>query len=347
MRVAQISPLFERVPPIKYGGTERIVSYLTEGLISAGVDVSLFASADSHTSGVLVPSCSNACRLTRLSISQSMTEHAFLLNRVAELADEFDIIHFHWDALHLPLMMRMLHKCVTTMHGRMDLPWQERCYLPFSEMCFSAISESQKNSAPRLNWVDVIHHGLPIELYDYNARSDGYLAFVGRVSPEKGVDRAIQIANMARKDLVIAAKIGEDSHYFESQIAPRIGKNISFVGEVNDEEKSKIIGRADALLFPIDWPEPFGLVVIEAMACGTPVVAFPCGAVPELIVDGVTGYLVDSVCDAAKSLEKINKISRERCRLEFEARFSLDVMIKNYVAMYENLLGGNGGSHVR
>ena len=297
MKIAQIAPLAESVPPKLYGGTERIVSYLTEALVDQGHDVTLFASGDSQTSAELVPITPAALRLTP-GIVDTIPYHMMMLDAVRQRADEFDALHFHIDLLHLPMIQDFIGRTVTTLHGRLDLPDLPPFYRCFGDHCLVSISDHQRQPMPPVNWGATIYHGLPADLLTPSlGENEGYLAFLGRISPEKRPDRAIRIAARAGMELRIAAKIDAvDRAYWEEEIAPlvKLYPNIRFIGEINERQKADFLGGASALLFPIDWPEPFGLVMIEAMACGTPVIAFRCGSVPEVIEDGRSGFIVDS-----------------------------------------------------
>ena len=340
MRIAQVSPLFESVPPRLYGGTERIVSYLTEELVWQGHDVTLFASGDSESSARLVAGCPEALRLGTRPGADGLAHHVRLVELVFRELHAFDVIHFHIDCVHFPLLQRVRAPAVTTLHGRLDLDEISACFWEYRSLPFASISESQRAPMPWLNWSGTVHHGLPPDLYRPSLNTDGYLAFVGRVSPEKRVDRAIEIATRAGMPLRIAAKVDPgDRDYFEACIRPLLSlPGIEFVGEIGERDKAAFFGRAAALLFPIDWPEPFGLVMIEAMACGTPVIAFPHGSVPEVIEDGVTGFLVGSVDEAVRAVSRLPELSRERCRREFERRFTARRMAQDYLAIYRELV---------
>src|SRR5438874_473291 len=327
MRIAQVAPLYERVPPLYYGGTERIVSYLTEELIRQGHQLTLFASGESLTEGSLVAFCDRSLRLNP-DCDDYMAYHFLQLEQVFQLANSFDVIHFHIDYLHFPLSRRQGMPNVTTLHGRFD------------------IADSQRNPLPWLNWQGTVHHGIPVDLYKCKKDQGNYLAFLGRISPEKRVDRAIEIAKLANMKLKIAAKIDAvDREYMEREIRPLLDHPlIEFIGEIGEREKQEFLGNAYALLFPIDWSEPFGLVMIEAMACGTPVVAFLRGSVPEVIDEGVTGFIVQSIEEAVVALERIQHFDRERCREVFERRFSATRMANDYVKIYEKLLASRNGN---
>jgi glycosyltransferase involved in cell wall biosynthesis len=349
LRIAQISPLCESVPPKLYGGTERVVSYLTEALVHLGHDVTLFASADSRTAARLVPCCPSALRLDGGCVDQ-LPHHLIMLEEVLRRSDEFDILHFHIDYLHFGHSRRHALTQVTTLHGRLDIPDLVPLYREFSEMPVISISHSQQKPLLHANWVGTVHHGLPVNLYREKEDPGNYLAFLGRISPEKRVDRAIEIALRSEMPLKIAAKVDNvDKDYFNTTIRPLLDHSlIDFIGEIGEGEKEDFLGGAHALLFPIDWPEPFGLVMIEAMACGTPVIAWPNGSIPEIIEDGVSGFLVESIDEAVAAVEKINSLSRHRCREEFERRFSALRMAADYVRLYgEHLSIGGRPQHLR
>jgi glycosyltransferase involved in cell wall biosynthesis len=338
MKIAQVAPLYESVPPRYYGGTERVVYHLTEELVRQGHEVTLFASGDSTTTGTLVPICPQALRLDDHCVD-SMAHHILLLEQVSQAADRFDIIHFHVDYLHFPLSRLTKWPQVTTLHGRLDLPDLPPLYEEFSEMPVISISDAQRAPLPQAQWVDTVYHGLPPDLYAYRSTPGAYLAFLGRISPEKRVDRAIQIAERAGLPLKIAAKVDPaDRPYFEKTIRPLLtASHVEFLGEISEDEKGAFLGNARALLFPIDWPEPFGLVLIEALACGTPVIASPHGSVPEILEDERTGFIVDSVDEAVAAVGRLASISRRDCRAAFEERFTADRMAREYVRAYETL----------
>jgi glycosyltransferase involved in cell wall biosynthesis len=345
MRIAQVSPLEESVPPRSYGGTERVVSYLTEELVRQGHEVTLYASGDSRTRARLVPMCERSLRTNARCVDH--TAHTVrMLERVACDADRYDVIHCHIDHLHLPLMRRLDTPGVTTLHGRLDIPDLVPLWREFDDAPVVSISDSQREPLPWLDWRATVHHGLPLDLYSpRRARrpypfEPGYLAFLGRISPEKGIERALEIADRAGLPLVVAAKIdAKDREYFETSVRSRLrSPRVAFVGEVGEREKQELLGGALALLFPIDWPEPFGLVTIESLACGTPVIARPRGAVPEVIEHGVSGFLVESVDDAVRAVRLAGDIDRTRCRLEFERRFSVSRMARGYLRVYESLV---------
>jgi glycosyltransferase involved in cell wall biosynthesis len=330
----------ESVPPRLYGGTERIVSYLTDELVRLGHDVTLFASADSITAAELVGCASTALRLDG-NVRDPIPYYMLMLDRVRRLAEEFDILHFHIDQFHFPLFRLMADRTVTTLHGRQDLPDLKPLYLGFSEMPLVSISDGQRRSIPNANVVATVHHGIPTNLHkpNYNPRG-GYVGFLGRISPEKRPERAILIARALGIPLKIAAKVDKvDEAYFREQIAPLLSDpGVEFVGEIDERGKATFLGEAQALLFPIDWPEPFGLVMIEAMACGTPVLAFRQGSVPEIIDQQVTGAVVDTMEEAVRMLPQVLALDRRAVRRRFEQRFSSARMAADYLALYRSLL---------
>jgi glycosyltransferase involved in cell wall biosynthesis len=340
MKIAQIAPLMESVPPRLYGGTERIVSYLTDELVRLGHDVTLFASADSVTAAELVGCASVALRLDG-NVRDPIPYYMLMLDRVRELAEEFDILHFHIDQFHFPLFRRMADRTVTTLHGRQDCPDLKPLYLGFSEMPLVSVSNDQRQPIANANFVATVHHGIPTDLHEpiYNPRG-GYVAFLGRISPEKRPDRAIRIARTLGIPLKIAAKVDKvDEAYFREQVAPLLSDpGVEFIGEIDERSKAEFLGEALALLFPIDWPEPFGLVMIEAMACGTPVLAFRRGSVSEIIDQGVTGAIVDTMDEAVRMLPRVIALDRHAVRRRFEQRFSSARMATDYVALYRSLL---------
>lgn len=341
MRIAQVAPLYESVPPKLYGGTERVVSNLTEGLVAAGHQVTLFASGDSETSARLVPGCPKSLRLNRHDCIDQLAHHFAMLEEVLDRAAQFDIIHFHCDYLHFPFSRMAGLTQVSTLHGRLDSPDLVPLYRRYKKMPLISISKNQRKPLPWVNWVGNVYHGLPHELLPLGNGSGNYLAFLGRISPEKRVDRAIEIAKRVGMPLKVAAKVdGSDRRYYEREIKPLLsGPNIEFVGEITEQQKGEFLGNAYAYLFPIDWPEPFGLTMIEAMACGTPTIAFKCGSVPEVITDGLSGFLVDSVDDAVTAVERAGTCDRAACRREFETRFSVTRMTQDYVKVYESIVG--------
>jgi glycosyltransferase involved in cell wall biosynthesis len=340
MRIAQVAPLYESVPPRLYGGTERVISYLTEELVRLGHEVTLFASGDSQTQAHLVPACPRAlwrdpdCR-------ETLPHHVRLLELVFEDVSRFDVIHFHCDYLHFPLLRR--HPCasVTTLHGRLHVPDLGPLFQEYTEVPLVSISHNQRRPLPRANWQATIYHGLPRSLHTFREEPGSYLAFLGRVSPEKGLDRAVAIARQSGRKLKIAAKIyPEERAYYQQVIEPLLRESrsfVEFVGEVGGRDKDEFLGNAAALLFPIDWPEPFGLVMIEALACGTPVIGWRNGSVPEVLDDGITGFVVDSVDQAVEAVGQIDGLSRRVCRQVFEERFDAARMARDYLAVYRRL----------
>jgi glycosyltransferase involved in cell wall biosynthesis len=339
MKIAQVAPLIESVPPRLYGGTERIVSYLTEELVRLGHDVTLFASGDSITSAELIPCCTRALRLDP-AVRDTIPHFLLMIDKVRERADEFDIIHFHIDLFQFPLFRSLAGRTLTTLHGRQDLPDLKPFYSRFGEMPLVSISNDQRKPLPHANFVSTIHHGLPADLHQPSFAQGSYLAFLGRISPEKRADRAIRIARAAGIPLKIAAKVDKvDEDYFRNDILPLIdGPGVEFIGEINEREKAKFLGEAAALVFPIDWPEPFGLVMIEAMACGTPVLAFRCGSVSEVIEEGLTGRVVENEEEAIAALPAILSYDRRAVRQRFEERFSAGRMATDYISTYRDLL---------
>ena len=339
MKIAQVAPLIESVPPRFYGGTERIVSYLTEELVRLGHDVTLFASGDSITGAELAPCCTRALRLDP-TVRDTIPHFMLMIDKVREHADEFDILHFHIDLFHFPLFRSLAAQTLTTLHGRQDLGDLKPFYSRFGEMPLVSISNDQRKPLPHANFVATIYHGIPAELHRPSFEQGSYLAFLGRISPEKRPDRAIRIARAAGIPLKIAAKVDKvDEDYFRNDILPLLdGPGVEFIGEINEREKTKFLGEAAALLFPVDWPEPFGLVMIEAMACGTPVLAFRGGSIPEVIDVGVTGDVVESEEEAIAALPAILSYDRRAVRQRFEQRFTATRMAQNYVSTYRRLL---------
>lgn len=339
MRIAQVAPLFESVPPKYYGGTERVVSYLTEELVRQGHEVTLFASGDSVTKARLVAGCRRSLRLD-MHCRDHLPYHLVMLEEVCRRAAEFDIIHFHVDYLHFPLSRREPIVHTTTLHGRLDIPDLVPLYQEFRETPLISISNAQRQPLQWANWQATVYHGLPADLYRLRENPGSYLAFLGRISPEKQVDHAIEIATEVGMPVKIAAKIDRvDKDYFESVIAPLLRNPlVEFVGEIGDDEKDEFLGNAYALLFPINWPEPFGLVMIEAMACGTPVIAYRGGAVPEVIEQGHTGFVVEGVDDAIQAVRRVPQISRKRCREVFEQRFTAARMAHDYLRIFERFI---------
>ena len=340
MKIALISPLCEAVPPRLYGGTERIVAHLADGLVSLGQEVTLFASADACTKATLVAVRDCAIRLDPAPLKSDVAAHLAMLHQVRERADEFDVLHFHFDLLHFPFFEDTAQRTLTTLHGRLDVKDLADVYRRWPRFPLVSISDSQRRPLPFAHWMGTVQHGVPIDQYRFSAEHNGYVAFVGRISPEKRPDRAIEIARRAGVPLKIAAKVdAADDAYFHTVVEPLLtGPEVDFIGEIADGPKNELLGRAAALLFPIDWPEPFGLVMIEAMACGTPVIAWDNGAVPEVIDDGVTGFIVRSIDDAVAALERVKTLDRHRVRATFERRFSATMMSKNYLSLYSRLI---------
>ena len=340
MRIAQISPLTEAVPPKLYGGTERVISWLTEELVALGHEVTLFASGDSVTSARLEPMWPTALRLDG-SVRDPNALHMSMIEQIAQRAREFDLLHFHLDYYPFSVMSRQSTPFLTTLHGRLDLPEHEPVFSTFPNVPLVSISNAQRRPAPNANWIGTVHHGMPENLLKPVLAEPSYLAFLGRISPEKRVDRAIRIAERCGLPLKIAAKVDAADHdYFEEMIKPLLTKpNVEFIGEISDAQKSEFLSNAFALLVPIDWPEPFGLVMIEAMACGAPVIAFNRGAVPELIEDGVTGFVVEDETSAVGALRHLSRLSRTVIRKRFEERFTARRMARDYLAVYRDLVG--------
>jgi glycosyltransferase involved in cell wall biosynthesis len=340
MKIAQIAPLIESVPPRLYGGTERVVSYLTEELVALGHDVTLFASGDSITTANLVPCVPEALRLDP-RVKDPVPYYMLMLDRVRRLSEDFDVLHFHIDHFQFPVFREVAARTVTTLHGRQDLPDLIPLYLGFNDMPLVSISNDQRRPVPRANFVKTIYHGLSLTALRPLPRPTGdYVAFLGRISPEKRPDRAIAIARALNVPLKIAAKVDRaDEVYFREQIEPLLAEpGVEFIGEINERQKVDFLGNARALLFPIDWPEPFGLIMIESMACGTPVLAFRCGSVPEIVEEGVTGAIVETVDGAIDALPRVMALDRKKVRHRFEQRFSATRMAKEYVKVYRSLL---------
>ena len=343
MKIAQVAPLYESVPPKRYGGTERVVSYLTEELVAQGHDVTLFASGDSVTSARLCPACESALRLQKESVTDPLAYHVRMVEMVAREAQSFDVVHFHIDYVHFPLTRCKHMAAVTTLHGRLDIPELAPLYRAYQDMRLVSISNSQRTPLPWANWVGTVYHGLPVRPLPATDPSAGkYLVFLGRICPEKRVDRAIEIARRAEVPLKIAAKIDPaDQEYFEAEIRKLLDNPfVEFIGEIGEQDKDALLANAQALLFPIDWPEPFGMVLIEAMSCGTPVIAFPMGSVPEIIEHGVTGYIVNNVAEAVDAVHALGSLDRRDCRRVFEKRFSVERMCLDYLKIYETLIPG-------
>ncbi|HXC34397.1 MAG TPA: glycosyltransferase family 4 protein [Candidatus Acidoferrales bacterium] len=344
LKIAQVAPLYESVPPKYYGGTERVVSYLTEALVSLGHHVTLYASGDSATSAKLRPICRSALRLDESSID-GHADHVLLAETVLQESGEFDIVHSHIDYGAYPLLRRMDTPHVTTLHGRLDIPNLQNLYREFNDQPLISISNRQRLPLSWANWQATVYHGIPEKLYSLNEKAGRYLAFLGRISPEKRVDDAIEVAKRAGIPLKIAAKVDKtDREYFEAIVKPLLHKGVEFIGEISELEKREFLGNAMALLFMIDWPEPFGLAMIESLACGTPVIARRRGSVPEIVDHGVTGFVVEDLDDARKAIRQIGQLSRKRCRDVFEERFSATRMARNYLAVYKKLIAAGAES---
>lgn len=339
MKIAQVAPLYESVPPKFYGGTERIVSYLTEEFVRRGHEVTLFGSGDSVTKAKLTSPVKKSLRLDSLCFD-SNAPHFVMMEEIAKKAQDFDIIHYHIDYLHFPISRRENYVHLTTLHGRLDLPELHHLFNEYSEIPVVSISFEQRKPLQHANWVGNVYHGIPSTLYQLHNSSGKYLAFLGRISPEKRVDRAIEIALGAGVPIKIAAKVDKvDLEYYQSMIKPMLKHPlVDFIGEIGEREKEDFLGNALALIFPIDWPEPFGLVMIEAMACGTPVIAFPNGSVPEVIDDKLTGYLINDIQEGIKAVETVSNFSRKKIREIFEKRFTVEHMVDHYVKIYKEIL---------
>ncbi len=340
MRIAQIAPLHERVPPRFYGGTERVVSFLTEELVHQGHDVTLFASGDSQTSAKLVRCCDTALRFNP-AVRDALPYHMIMLDEVRRRINEFDILHFHIDIIHAPLVHDLADRTLTTLHGRLDLPDLAHFYAAFRDLPLASISNDQRGYLRNASWIGTVYHGLPRDLLRFCPNPDGYLAFLGRISPEKCPDHAIEIAARSGMPLKIAAKVDQaDQAYWEAKIRPMVEDHpdVEFIGEIGEADKARFLGRAAALLFPIDWPEPFGLVMIEAMACGTPVIAYRRGSVPEVIEENVSGFLVNTIEEAVAAVGQIQNLDRVKVRAEFERHFTAERMARDYVSIYRQLL---------
>jgi len=339
MRIAQVSPLYEAVPPKLYGGTERVVYSLTEELVAMGHDVTLFASGDSITSATLAPMRDQALRLDP-SVKDPIALHYRMVELIYRIKDDFDVIHFHIDYFPLSLFSRQNVPFLTTLHGRLDVAEFVEVYGTFRDAPFVSISDSQRKPIPQLNWVRTVLHGMPADLLTPQPVKQEYAAFLGRISPEKGVDKAIRIAGRAGMKLKIAAKVDNaDKEYYDSQIKPLIRDNpfVEFIGEINDQQKPAFLSGAQALIFPIDWPEPFGLVMIESMACGTPVIAYRSGSVPEVIDEGVTGFIVSDEDEAVAATRKLHQLDRATVRATFDRRWTARRMAEDYVEVYREL----------
>ena len=347
MRIAQVAPLTEAVPPKLYGGTERVVSWITEELVELGHEVTLFASGDSITSARLEAPWPRALRLDG-SVRDPNALHLLMLEDIRQQAKDFDFLHFHLDYYPFSLFLRQPTPFLTTWHGRLDLPEHQPLFRAFPTAPLVSISDAQRRPVPHGNWVRTVYHGLPERLLTPQSVRPSYLAFLGRIAPEKAVDRAIRIAGRCGLPLKIAAKIDPvDRDYFAAEIKPLLNRpSIEYIGEISDREKPAFLSGAIALLLPIDWPEPFGLVMIEAMACGTPVVGFHAGSVPEVVEDGLTGYVVKDETGAVAAVGRIGELSRERVRLRFEERFTSRRMVQEYLEVYRSLMASEA-PHLR
>jgi glycosyltransferase involved in cell wall biosynthesis len=345
LRIAQVAPLYESVPPQLYGGTERIVSYLTEELVAAGHDVTLFASGDSRTAAHLVACCPRALRLA--CCPDPVALHLAMVEAVAQRAGDFDLVHFHIDYLHFPVSGRERYANVTTLHGRLDIPEPMPMFARFTELPMVSISDAQRAPLPDLAWQATVYHGFPRELYHFEPRPGRYLAFLGRVSPEKGLDHAIEIARRTGYRLRVAAKIdAADRDYYHRHLVPRLRQpHVEFLGEIGERDKQELLGGARALLFPIDWPEPFGMVMVEAIACGTPVIAYRRGSVAEVVDHGVTGFVCDGLRDAIAAVGRLDELSRAVCRQVFEQRFTASRMAGDYTAIYHRVMENRNVDH--
>jgi glycosyltransferase involved in cell wall biosynthesis len=340
MKIAQIAPLYESVPPKYYGGTERVIHYLTEELVRKGHDVTLYASGDSMTSARLVPLCPDALRLNRRFYMDDLAHHVLLIEKLHKDAAEYDLLHSHMDFFAYSLLRRATVPSITTLHGRLDLPDLVPLYLEFSDMPVVSISKKQREPLPWLNWQRTIHHGIPEHLYKPRDKPGSYLAFLGRISPEKGIEQAIAIATRAGIPLKIAAKVDrKDQEYYDGVVKPLLDHPlIEYLGEIGEAEKNEFLANALALLIPLDWPEPFGLVMIEAMACGTPVITRARGAVPEIIEDGITGFIFEGAADAIAAIVKAEDLDRRYCRRVFEKHFTAARMADDYIELYKSLV---------
>jgi glycosyltransferase involved in cell wall biosynthesis len=340
MKIAQVAPLWESVPPVLYGGTERIVSCITEELVRQGHEVTLFASGDSTTSARLMPMCAEALRSTKVVMNYEAPLTA-MVEKVFSAAADFDLIHSHLEFIPFPLARRCRTPMLTTLHARLDQPELVPVFRKFADLPLVSVSNAQREPLDWVNWQATIHPGLPTQLYAPQEDHGRYLLFLGRVAPEKGLDRAIELATRVDMPLRIAAKVdGQHAAYFTSVIEPLLAHPlVEFVGEVTDIEKEELLGHAYALLAPYAWPEPFGLALVEALACGTPVIGARCGAIPEIVEHGVTGFICDNLDDMVQSIRHVPLLKRARCRQSFELRFSAERMAQEYLAVYENLLG--------
>jgi glycosyltransferase involved in cell wall biosynthesis len=349
LRIAQLAPLYERIPPKLYGGTERVVSYVTEELVRRGHQVTLFASGDSQTAATLAPGCPQALRLAGKPELGAFLQLPLLSDVYETASDRFDVIHSHVDYWSFPFARLVKVPTIATMHGRLNINELHPVYARYCNVPLVSISNAQRQPLPLMNWVTTIYHGLPGDMLHFNPNGGKYLAFLGRISPEKRPDIAIDVARRAGIPFKIAAKVDVvDRDYFEAIIKPRLSPpDVEYIGEISESEKSEFLGNALALLFTIDWPEPFGLTMIEAMACGTPVIARPCGSVPEVLTPGVTGFIADSVDDLVAAIGKLDTLSREACRREFENRFTVEIMVDRYEEVYRKLIEESEGKRFK
>jgi glycosyltransferase involved in cell wall biosynthesis len=342
LRIAQLAPLYERIPPKLYGGTERVVSYITEELVRRGHQVTLFASGDSETGALLVPGCPQSLRLAGKAELGGFLQLPMISDVYDGAANRFDVIHSHIDYWSFPFARLTNVPTVATMHGRLDVEELHPVYARYRSMPLVSISDAQRTPLPLMNWVDTIYHGLPRDLLRFSPGPGKYLAFLGRISPEKRPDLAIEVARRVGIPLKLAAKVDAvDRDYFQTVIKPLLSPpDIEYIGEIGEPEKSEFLGNALAFMFTIDWPEPFGLAMIEALACGTPVIARPCGSIPEVIRNGATGFIVKSVEEMVAAVHDIGKLAREECRREFENRFTVEIMVDRYEQVYRQLIEG-------
>jgi len=336
LRIAQVATLYERIPPALYGGTERVVSYITEELVRRGHEVTLFASGDSQTAAKLMPGCQQALRLIGKPEIGAFLQLPMLSEVYDDATERFDVIHTHIDYWSFPFARLSDVATVATMHGRLDMEELHPVYARYRDVPLVSISDAQRKPLPLMNWVATIYHGLPHDLLRFSSGPGKYLAFLGRISPEKRPDIGIEVARRVGIPFKIAAKVDVvDRDYFEAIIKPKLSPpDIEYIGEISEAEKSEFLGGALGLLFTIDWPEPFGLAMIEAMACGTPVIARRCGSVPEVLREGITGFIGDSVEDLASAVGNLGAVSRERCRAEFDQRFTVESMVDQYEEVY-------------
>ncbi len=340
MKIAQVAPLYEAVPPRLYGGTERVVAHLSDALVDLGHDVTLFSSADARTKARLIPVRDQAIRLDPAPLKSDLAAHLTMLSEVRKRRDDFDLIHFHVDMVHFPMFEAMAARTLTTLHGRLDLKDLPEVYRAWPKFPLVSISDAQRQFLPFANWAGTVYHGMPESLYVFHPQPRGYLAFLGRMSPEKGPERAIAIAKKVGIPLKMAAKVdAADRAYFDAEIRPLLNDPlIEFIGEIGDADKSDFLGGAEALLFPIEWPEPFGLVMIEAMGCGTPVIGYNHGSAPEVIDDGVTGYVVENEDEAVRVVAAARRLDRREVRRRFDRRFSATAMARGYLDLYADRL---------